>query len=94
MATEVVKVVKLDEAGEEFRYVGKTLTKIDAAEKVTGKAVYGVDFSFAPMLLGKMKRSEVPHTEIVRIDSNTRKDCQAPDERIGILLRQLALPDG
>lgn len=70
MATEVVEVVKPEEAGEELRYVGKTLTKVDAVEKVTGKAVYGVDFSLAHMLFGKMKRSEVPHAEIVGIDTS------------------------
>jgi CO/xanthine dehydrogenase Mo-binding subunit len=78
LATEVVEV-RSEEAREELRYVGKSLTKIDAVEKVTGKAVYGVDFSLAHMLFGKMKRSEVPHAEILKLD--TAKAAKVPGVR-------------
>jgi len=55
---------------EELKYVGKGLTNVDAWEKVTGKAVYGVDFSLPHMLYGKIRRSEVPHGKIVKIDTS------------------------
>ena len=78
METQVVEVVKPVEE-EELRYVGKSFTKVDAAEKVTGKAVYGMDLSFAHMLFAKMKRSDVPHGEILSID--TSKAMKVPGVR-------------
>ncbi len=51
-------------------YVGKTITRIDSLEKVTGRSVYGVDFSLPHMLFGKFKRSDVPHAEILTIDTS------------------------
>ncbi|HEV2139290.1 MAG TPA: xanthine dehydrogenase family protein molybdopterin-binding subunit [Nitrososphaerales archaeon] len=78
METQTVEVVE-PESEEKYRYVGKGLSKVDAEEKVTGKAVYGVDFSLPHMLFGKMKRSEVPHAEIIKID--TAKASQVPGVR-------------
>ncbi len=53
--------------------------KVDAVEKVTGKAVYGFDYSLAHMLHGKFKRSDVPHAEIISID--TTKAMKVPGVR-------------
>ena len=72
MATEAVQEVKQrDLLTEDLLYVGKTITRIDSLEKVTGRSVYGVDFSLPHMLFGKFKRSDVPHAEILNIDTTS-----------------------
>jgi CO/xanthine dehydrogenase Mo-binding subunit len=44
-----------------YRVVGKRLPRLDAAEKVQGKAIYGVDFVLPGMLFGKLVRSPIAH---------------------------------
>jgi CO/xanthine dehydrogenase Mo-binding subunit len=66
--TTQVQEVEQKESAEELLYVGKGLTKVDAVEKVTGKAVYGFDYAMAHMLHGKFKRSDVPHAEVLSVD--------------------------
>ena len=71
MATEAVQEVKQKDIFEEdLQYVGKTITRIDSLEKVTGRSVYGVDFNLPYMLFGKFKRGDVPHAEILAIDTS------------------------
>ncbi len=53
----------------EARVVGKSLPRIDGAGKVTGSAVYAVDFALPGMLVGKVCRSTEPHARIVRVDT-------------------------
>lgn len=50
--------------------VGKRLPKVDAVEKLMGKAVYGTDIELPGMLYGKILRSPHPHARIVRIDTS------------------------
>lgn len=50
------------------RYVGKNIFKVDAREKVTGKAVYSDDIYFDDMLYVKIKRATHPHAYLRRID--------------------------
>jgi len=64
---------------EELSVVGKGVPKIDGILKVTGKAVYGADFSLPGMLYGKILRSTVPHAKILNID--TSKALQLPGVR-------------
>lgn len=52
----------------EFRYVGQRLNRPDGADKVTGRARYGSDFSMPGQLVGKVLRSPHPHARINRID--------------------------
>lgn len=54
-----------------FRLVGTRPIRPDGVEKVTGKAVYGPDFTMAGMLHGAILRSPHPHAVIRGID--TRK---------------------
>jgi len=49
------------------RYVGKNISKVDAQEKVTGKAVYSDDIYFDDMLYVKIKRATHPHAYLRRI---------------------------
>jgi len=50
------------------RYVGKNILKVDAQDKVTGKAQYSDDIYFDNMLYLKIKRATHPHAYLRRID--------------------------
>jgi carbon-monoxide dehydrogenase large subunit len=50
-------------------YVGHPVPRLDAPEKVTGRAVYGVDLKMPGMLHAKILRSPVPHARIARLDT-------------------------
>ena len=77
----------------ELSVVGKSVPRVDAVEKVTGKARYSVDLKLPGMLHGKVLRSPYPHARIVRIDTAkaerlTRVKAvvtgdDAPEERVG-----------
>ena len=51
-----------------LRHVGKPCKRGDLVDKVTGKWVYGTDFTLAGMLYAKALRSPYPHARIVSID--------------------------
>ena len=53
-----------------LEYVGNSATRVDARDKVTGKAVYIGDIRLAGMLYGKILRSRYPHARIVSIDTS------------------------
>ena len=55
----------------ELTVVGKNVSRVDALEKVTGRAEYTVNFQLPRMLHGKLVRSPFPHAKIIGID--TRK---------------------
>jgi len=50
------------------RYVGKNVYKVDAQDKVSGKAIYPDDIYFDNMLYLKIKRAVHPHAYLRRID--------------------------
>ena len=52
----------------ELSVVGKNVTRIDALEKVTGKAKYCADLKLPGMLHGKVLRSPYAHAKIISID--------------------------
>jgi CO/xanthine dehydrogenase Mo-binding subunit len=53
-----------------FSWVGKPVRKVDALDKVLGKAVYAEDLQFPGMLFGKVVRAGVPHALIEEIDTS------------------------
>jgi xanthine dehydrogenase molybdenum-binding subunit len=55
---------------EEFVNVGKRIPKLDAEEKVTGKAIYIHDLKVPGMLHGKILYSPYPHAKIVSMDTS------------------------
>lgn len=55
----------------EYSIVGTNIPKVDAEDKVTGRARYTADLSFPGMLFGKILRSPHAHAKILKI--NTRK---------------------
>ncbi|MEW6266311.1 MAG: xanthine dehydrogenase family protein molybdopterin-binding subunit [Thermodesulfobacteriota bacterium] len=79
----------------ELRYVGRPLPKVDAREKVTGKAVYINDLTRPGMLHGKIKYSDHAHARIVNLDVSAARKLRGvkavltgddlPDLRIGFL---------
>ena len=52
------------------RYVGKNIYKVDAQDKVTGKAIYPDDIYFDDMLYLKIMRATHPHAYLRRIDTS------------------------
>ena len=54
-----------------LQVVGRSVTRVDAREKVTGEAHFSADRVLAGgMLHGKTLRSSYPHAEIVRLDTS------------------------
>lgn len=50
--------------------IGYNVPRVDAVEKVTGRAVYGPDLKVAGMLYGKVLRSSLPHARILNVDTS------------------------
>jgi 4-hydroxybenzoyl-CoA reductase alpha subunit len=50
--------------------VGRSLPRVDAAEKVTGRALYTADYHFQHQLFGRILGSTVAHGNIKRIDTS------------------------
>lgn len=61
-------LVKIQKTGKDGECV-----RIDAKDKVTGKAVYADDMHFDNMLYGKLLFSDHPHAEILSIDTSEAK---------------------
>lgn len=74
----------------ELAVVGKSIAKVDALEKVTGRAVYLDDIVFPRMLVGKVLRSEYAHARIVSIDTARAKALPG----VKVIITGDDLPDG
>ena len=73
-----------------FNVVGKSVPRVDGADKVRGKAVFTDDMKLPGMVHGKIKHSTVAHGRILRIDTAkaaalpgvlaviTGSECQKP----------------
>jgi 4-hydroxybenzoyl-CoA reductase alpha subunit len=57
-------------ATREFSVIGKSVPKIDARDKVTGRARYTGDLKLPGMLIGKILRSPHAHARILSIDTS------------------------
>jgi len=60
--------------GNEFSLVGKNVPRIDAIDKVTGRAKYGMDMRMDGMLFAKLLRSPYPHARLVNIDTRAAEN--------------------
>jgi CO/xanthine dehydrogenase Mo-binding subunit len=58
---------------EELRIVGKSVKRVDAYSKVTGKAIYAGDIQLPGMLHAKVLRSHYPHAYLEEIDTSKAK---------------------
>ena len=57
----------------ETQHVGKAVPRLDAIDKVTGRAVYGADVELPGMLYGATLRSPLAHARITDIDISGAK---------------------
>ena len=55
---------------DELKVVGKRLPRVDAGERVTGRALYPADLVRPGLIHGRLKRSPHAHARIVRIDTS------------------------
>ena len=56
-----------------YSVIGTSLAKVDAPERVTGKATYGADLDLPGMLWAKLVRSPHAHARIKQIDTSRAK---------------------
>lgn len=83
--------------------VGQNFRRIDAEEKVTGRALYTGDLQMAGLMHGKVLRSPLPHARIARIDARmaeqmpgvvavlTRENCNVVTPYIGAMIKDQSL---
>lgn len=57
-----------------YQVVGKSLTRVDAVAKVTGKAQYTADLATRGMLVGKVLRSPYAHAVVKHVDTARAKE--------------------
>ena len=79
--SEIEREIPIEEppvwpVNDKLKIIGKRVTRIDAHEKVTGKAKYTSDMKLPGMLYAKMLRSNVPHAVITSIDIVKQKVCR------------------
>jgi len=58
---------------QKFTCIGHSVPKVDALDKVIGRAVYSEDLSFSGMLYGRVLRAGIPHAIIEEIDVSKAK---------------------
>jgi len=74
---------------DRYSAIGKPEQRVDALDKVTGQAQYADDIKLTGMLYGKVKRSQVPHAKILRVD--TSKTEKIPGVRAVITGKEFSL---
>jgi CO/xanthine dehydrogenase Mo-binding subunit len=60
---------RVDSRSQPFRILGRKTPKVDAIDKVTGRAQFGADVPLPRLLIGKVLRSPHAHARIRRIDT-------------------------
>ncbi len=53
---------------KKFTCIGHSVPKVEALDKILGRAVYSEDLSFPDMLYGRVLRAGIPHAIIEEID--------------------------
>ncbi|MBI4493617.1 MAG: xanthine dehydrogenase family protein molybdopterin-binding subunit, partial [Chloroflexi bacterium] len=56
-------------ADEQFQVVGQGLPRVDAAQRVTGRAIYTADVALPGMLYARVLRCPSPHAVLKRLDT-------------------------
>jgi CO/xanthine dehydrogenase Mo-binding subunit/aerobic-type carbon monoxide dehydrogenase small subunit (CoxS/CutS family) len=85
--------------------VGRSLRRVDADEKVTGKAAYAYDMALPGMVYGEILRSPMAHARITRLDTGAARElpgvlavltqADMPPARFGAFTQdETALADG
>lgn len=60
----------MDTSLQPFRVIGRRTPKVDAVDKVTGRAQFGADVPLPRLLVGKVLRSPYARARILRIDTS------------------------
>lgn len=60
----------MDSPAQPFRVIGRRIPKVDAVDKVTGRAQFGADIALPRMLICKVLRSPHAHARITHIDTS------------------------
>ena len=76
----------------EFRIIGRSLRKVDAVDKVTGRTQYADDLSLPRMLHCKLLRSHLPHARIQGVETSAA--ATSPGVSAVITGRDLPIPYG
>jgi len=63
-------MTRRDGPDQALKIVGQSAPRLDAVDKVTGRAVYASDYVVPGMLEARILRSPVPHARIVRVDAS------------------------
>lgn len=58
------------------KYVGQSLERVDANDKVTGRALYPDDIEFENMLYAGVVRSSIPYGKVVGVDYSKAKEMK------------------
>lgn len=58
---------------DHFSVVGRTITRAEGPDKVSGKAAYAADEVLPGIIWGKAVRSALPHAKILRVDTSKAK---------------------
>src|SRR5215475_563953 len=72
---------------QEFKVIGTRPIRHDGIDKVTGRAKYGADYSFADMLHGRILRSPHAHAKIKSI--NVEKALRLPGVKAVVTAQDL-----
>jgi len=59
-----------------LKVVGKRIPRIDAGERVTGRAIYAADLVRPGMVVGRLKRATEAHARIIRIDASRARNLK------------------
>lgn len=59
-----------------FKFLNQSVPRVDAFDKVIGKAKYAADLKFPQMVFGGMLRSNFSHARIVSVDTSKAKAMQ------------------
>lgn len=62
--------IRANADGLEFKQFGKRYRKVDGDEKVTGRAIFGADFTAQGSLFAKFVRSPHAHARVISIDTS------------------------
>src|SRR5262245_60869986 len=62
-----------------YKFVGKSVPRVEGAEKVSGKTRYAADVDIPDTLWAKLLRSPNPHARILKVD--TSKASKLPGVR-------------
>ncbi len=60
----------MSEITKEFSVLGKSIPRVNGADKVRGKIQFAEDLSFPGMVYGKLKLADVVHAKIIKIDTS------------------------